>query len=352
MIVLGIETSCDETSASIVEEGRRILSNVILSQEKYHRPFRGIVPEIASRLHLEKINEVVHQAIEEAKIRKRKAGSGNVNAIAVTVGPGLVGSLLVGKMTASAMGWIWDCPVIGVNHLEAHLFSALLNHPKLVPPFVGLVVSGGHSDLVLVNDFGSYKVLGRTRDDAAGECFDKVAKILGLGYPGGPLIDKIAKNGDERAINFPKPYLHGSWDFSFSGLKTAVLYYVKGLPNRSVRAQKPSQPAALDSQKIYDICASFQSSVVDVLIAKTLRAAEKFKLKKIAVGGGVSANSLLRKRFLDASKKKGLELYFPSKELCTDNAAMVAAIGTYKLKRKLSDENHSVNPSLPIENWR
>lgn len=334
MIVLGIESSCDETACAVVEDGRKIRSSVVFSQEKIHRPFRGIVPEIASRAHVEEINGVIHKAM-------LNAGCRTPDAIAVTVGPGLVGSLLVGKMTAEALGWIWNKPVAPVNHLEGHLFANLLEDKNLAPPFLGLIVSGGHTDLVIVENFGQYKILGRTRDDAAGEAFDKVANILNLGYPGGALIDRYAKTGDRDAIPFSRPYLHGTWDFSFSGLKTAVLYHVRDR----------------GAQDLHDICASFQSAVVDVLIRKTIKAAKKMKLKSIVVGGGVSANSELRKRFLNEGKENGLRIYLPTKQMCTDNAAMIAAAGYYKLKTldpgcRMPDKNNlNVDPALPIQNW-
>ncbi len=332
MKILGVETSCDETSAAVVQGGRKILASVVHSQLKAHAPFRGVVPEIAGRAHVLKMNEVIERVFVQAP--------GKVDAIAVTVGPGLVGSLLIGKMTAEALGWIWSVPVIGVHHLEAHVFSAMLNHPKLNPPFMGLVVSGGHTDLILVEDFGRYTVLGRTRDDAAGESFDKVANLLGIGYPGGPMVDQLARLGNPKAVPFPRPHLHGSWDFSFSGLKTAVLYYLNESKNRA---------------SVQDVCASFQSSVVEVLVEKTLRAAKKFGLKSIAVGGGVSANSALRAQFLVRAKQEKRKVYFPDPVLSTDNAAMIASLGYYKLARSQSTKSSSpylkIDPSLPIQNW-
>ena len=261
MDVLGIESSCDETAAAVVRDGRKVLSSVVFSQQDLHGVFRGIVPEIASREHLEKINEALARALKR---------SPRFDAIAVTAGPGLVGSLLVGKMAAQALAWVSGKPLAGVNHLEAHLFANLLEDRALKPPFIGLVASGGHTDLVEVLDFGRYRVLGRTRDDAAGECFDKAANLLGLGYPGGPAIDRLAAKGDPLAVPFPRPYLEGTWDFSFSGLKTAVAYYVKA-PGKKAR--------------LADVCASFQASVVDVLAAKTVLAARRFGFKTISIGG-------------------------------------------------------------------
>jgi N6-L-threonylcarbamoyladenine synthase len=333
MIILGIESSCDETACALVRNGRAVLSSVILSQEKLHGSFNGVVPEIASRAHVENINGVIEKTL---------LGKGEprhlIDAVAVTVGPGLVGSLLVGKMTAEALIWVWKKPLVGINHLEAHLFSNLLEHPDLSPPFIGLVVSGGHTDLVHVKDFGRYRVLGRTRDDAAGECFDKVAAILNLGYPGGPLIDRLSKMGNPELIRFPRPYLAHSWDFSFSGLKTAVLYYMRG-------------NNAPDPKFIADVCASFQAAVVEVLVKKTIDAARKLELKIIAVGGGVAANSELRKKFLSEGKKAGIKIVLPSSKYCTDNAAMVASLGYYKLKKGVHAGHLTIDPSLPIRNW-
>ncbi len=327
MNILGIESSCDETSASVVKDGKKIISNIVFSQNDLHGAYRGIVPEIASRAHVEKINEALSSALEQA----------DYDAIAVTVGPGLIGSLLVGKMAAQALAWVSGKPLIGINHLEAHLFANLLEHPGLQPPFMGMVVSGGHTDLVLVKDFGVYEVVGRTRDDAAGECFDKAANLLGLGYPGGPQIDKLAAKGNPKAVQFPRPFLHGSWDFSFSGLKTAVLYYLKDL-----KTQK----------NVPDICASFQAAATEVLSVKAVKAAKKFGMKSVSVGGGVAANSELRKRLLEEGKKNGIKVYLPSKSLCTDNAAMVAALGYHKFKKiGPSKVRLQTNPSLPILNW-
>lgn len=378
MRILGIETSCDETSAAVVENGRKILSNVVLSQESVHRRFKGIVPEIASRSHLVVINGIIEKALRNADSRQslrnskkmncsvslQSYKSGQVDAIAVTVGPGLVGSLLVGKMTAEALCLVWNKPLIGINHLEAHLFSSLFEEKKLAPPFIGLIVSGGHTDLVLVEEFGKYIVLGRTRDDAAGESFDKVANILNLGYPGGPLVDRMAKEGNPKSIAFPRPYLWGSWDFSFSGLKTAVLYLLqKTNASPAARIPRPSFVA--------DVCASFQSAVVDVLVSKTILAAKRFKVNRVVVGGGVSANSELRRRMMREGRDNGLKVHFPSVSLCTDNAAMVASVGYYKLRMlnvrgdrsgdvQSSDQQSGiyslkyslkVDPALPIKNW-
>ena len=363
MNILGIESSCDETSAALVQNGRKILSNVVYSQNPMHEAFRGIVPEIASRAHVEKINWVIEEALKlgarskELGVRLKNSSplaprsSPAIDGIAVTVGPGLVGSLLVGKMAAQALSWIWRKPVVGINHLEAHLFANALEHAGLKPPFLGLIVSGGHTDLVIVEDYGRYKVIGRTRDDAAGESYDKVANLLNLGYPGGPSVDRLAQKGNPKAIPFPHPHLPGTWDFSFSGLKTAVLYYLDGsrFAVRGSRGKKVS---------VSDICASFQNSVASVLVKKTILAAKSFHLKKISVGGGVAANSEIRKRFIFESKKNDLKIYLPCKELCTDNAAMVAALGYYKLSKvsprtanRKPRTDLDIDPSLPIRNW-
>ena len=375
MKILGIETSCDETSAAVVQDGRKILSNVIYSQHQEHFRFKGIVPEIASRAHVEKINFIIQQALFESKIDifSRKIQE-ELDGIAVTVGPGLVGSLLVGKIASDALGWLWNIPVLGVNHLEAHLLSPLLSHSKIKSPFMGLIVSGGHTDLIYVEKIGKYKVLGRTRDDAAGECFDKAANLLGLGYPGGPLVDQYAQKGNSQAIAFARPMLAGSWDFSFSGLKTAVLYYLQNLQkennsniHKMHRDKKKYFSSQLDLEKINkkvvsDVCASLQAAIVEVLIEKTIKAAHEYKVKQILVGGGVSANSELRKQFAVRSKSERLKVYFPSRLLSTDNAAMIAAVGYHRFKSFKNNKNiflplncsisiDPLHPSLPLENW-
>lgn len=311
MIILGVESSCDETAAALVENGRRIIKSAVSSQIPLHKKYSGVVPEIASRAHVEWVNGVV-----ESATRMKKP-----DAIAVTVGPGLVGSLLVGKMTAEALGWAWNLPVVGINHIEGHLLSAVLEHPTLKPPFLGLVVSGGHTELLVEEKWGQTKCLGHTRDDAAGEAFDKVAKMMGLGYPGGPVIDRLAKLGDPSVFPLPRPWLHKTWDFSFSGLKTAVLYLLR-------------QRKKWSEQDKRNICASFQEAVVDVLVGKTFKAAELTGLSTIVVGGGVAANSRLRDRFLSESKKAGKEVLIASPTFCTDNAAMIASAAYFKLHQK------------------
>ncbi len=315
MLVLGIETSCDETAASVVKDGKRILSNVVASQVAIHRRFWGVVPEIASRKHLELINPVISETLSEAKI-----GFSDLDGIAVTYGPGLVGALLVGLSTAKAIAYSNNLPFVGINHLEGHIYANYLEHPSLKPPFLALIVSGGHSDLVYVKNHGIYEVMGRTRDDAPGEAFDKIAKFLKLGYPGGPIIDKLSKKGNPEAIPFPRSYFKTkeTLDFSFSGIKTAVVNYV-------TRIQDPES-------RIQDIVASFQEAVVDMLIKNTLKGAKIKGVKKIVLAGGVAANSRLRERLREEAKARGIRLYCPREELCTDNAAMIASCGYYKLK--------------------
>jgi N6-L-threonylcarbamoyladenine synthase len=309
--ILGIETSCDETAAAVVEGARRVLSSVVSSQVDLHARYGGVVPEIASRAHVELLTPVVAEALVEAGV-----GDDGTDAVAATVGPGLVGSLLVGVSAAKALALVWGVPFVGVNHLEAHLYAALLEDPHLELPLVALIVSGGHTLLVSVEDHGRYRLLGSTIDDAAGEAFDKVARYLGLGYPGGPAIDRLAMEGDPNAIPFPRAMLDEGFDFSFSGLKTSVVTYVR---------KHPDVGAA-------DVAASFQEAVVDVLVTKARRAARQFGAKGLVLGGGVAANSSLRERLLDACTDEGLHGFLPSRAMCTDNAAMVAAAAWWRLR--------------------
>ncbi len=313
--VLGIETSCDETAAAVVADGRELLSSVVSSQVDIHARFGGVVPEIASRAHVELLTPVVAEALVEAGADGPEPGRG-VEVVAATVGPGLVGSLLVGLSAAKAMALVWGVPFVGVNHLEAHIYAAWLEEPDLEPPLVVLLVSGGHTMLVHMEGHGRYRLLGRTIDDAAGEAFDKVARFLGLGYPGGPAIDRVAMEGDPGSIPFPRALLEGSYDFSFSGLKTAVVTYVNSHPEVATP----------------DVAASFQEAVVDVLVAKARRAAAETGAKGLCLAGGVAANSLLRERILDACISDGLQPFVPSRSMCTDNAAMVAAAGWWRLQ--------------------
>ncbi len=322
MLILGIDTSCDDTSASVVEDGRRILSNIVSSQSDIHARYGGIVPELASRRHIEMIIPVVDEAIKQAGVRLT-----DLSAVAVCKGPGLVGSLLIGCSFAKALCYSSHIPLVAVNHLEGHLLSVFLESPSPEFPFLSLIVSGGHTSLHIAEDFGRYTELGRTRDDAAGEAYDKVSKLLGLGYPGGPVIDRLAEKGDPKAIDFPRAYLPESFDFSFSGLKTAVLHFLR----KENLLENPLPP---DSQPLHDIAASFQAAVVDVLVRKTEWAVKKKWLRQVTLSGGVSANSGLRKKMLEMGEEKGVAVFFPSVSLCTDNAAMIAAAGHHHFLKK------------------
>ena len=327
MLILGIDTSCDDTAAAVVEDGRRIISNVVSNQDDIHEKYGGIVPELASRRHIELIWPAVNEAINRAGVNFT-----DVAAIAVTRGPGLIGSLLVGVCFAKSLSFVNDTPMVAVNHLEGHIHSIFLEaNPAF--PFVALVVSGGHTSLYRVDDFGIYTELGRTRDDAAGEAYDKTAKLLGFGYPGGPVIDAISAKGDPHAIAFPKANLKGSLDFSFSGLKTSVLNYVKKHPE----------------SKKEDIAASFQLAVVEALIDRTIEAAREERINRVILSGGVSANSFLRSSMKEKAVSEGIELFLPSLNLCTDNAAMIASAGYYYFKKgDLADFSLNPKACLPI----
>lgn len=314
--ILGVETSCDETSAAVAVNGRAILSNIISSQVDLHGKFGGVVPEIASRKHVELVLPVINQALEEACVEAK-----DVDAVGVTYGPGLVGALLVGLSAAKGIAYVLNKPLIGVHHIEGHIAANYLENPLLEPPFICLVASGGHSHIVYVKGFKSFEIMGRTKDDAAGEAFDKIARAIGLGYPGGPLIDKTAVNGNSKAIEFPRVYFQGgSLDFSFSGLKTAVLNYLGNMKQKGEKIV------------IEDLCASFQQAVVDVLVKNTVEAALVREAGKIALAGGVAANSLLRRCMKEAAEKKGIEVYYPKPVLCTDNAAMIASAAFFEYK--------------------
>jgi N6-L-threonylcarbamoyladenine synthase len=315
MLILGIDTSCDDTSASVVEDGIRIISNIISSQTEIHKKYGGIVPELASRRHIEMIWPVVDEALKTAG-----AALEDLSGIAVCHGPGLIGSLLIGCSFAKAVGYSRGIPLIAVNHLEGHMFSSFLEQPVPASPFIALIVSGGHTCLYRVDGFGQYRELGRTRDDAAGEAYDKVSKLLGLGYPGGPFIDRLAKDGNPGSIDFPRAYLPETFDFSFSGLKTAVLNYVKG------------QRAKSREQSVHDVAASFQAAVVDVLVRKTEWAIRKEGIKSVTLSGGVAANSELRRRMKKMGDERDVSVFIPSVSLCTDNAAMIAAAGYHHLR--------------------
>ena len=314
IVILGIESSCDETAASVVRNGREVLSNVISSQIALHTLYGGVVPEIASRKHIEKINVVIEEALAEAHMTLD-----DIDAIGVTYGPGLVGALLVGVSEAKAIAYAKNLPLIGVHHIEGHISANYIENKDLEPPFACLVVSGGHTHLVIVKDYGKYEIVGRTRDDAAGEAFDKVARAIGLGYPGGPKIDKVSKEGNPNAIAFPRAKVADSaYDFSFSGLKSAVLNYLNGCKMKNI----PIVQA--------DVAASFQKAVVDVLVEHAMHAVEEYGFKKFAIAGGVASNSALRTAMEEACKKRGVAFYHPSPILCTDNAAMIGAAAYYE----------------------
>ena len=317
--ILAIESSCDETAAAVVKNGREVLSNVIYSQIDLHTLYGGVVPEIASRKHIDKINQVVAKAIEDSKIDLK-----DMSAVAVTYGPGLVGPLLVGVSFAKAMAYASKLPIIGVHHIEGHICANYIANAELEPPFMCLVVSGGHTHLVKVSDYGEYEILGRTEDDAAGEAFDKVARAIGLGYPGGPKIDKVSKSGNPEAIKFPRAKVGGSeYDFSFSGLKSAVLNYLN--------------TASMNNETIVteDVAASFQQAVIDVLVGHSMEALDKYGFKKFAIAGGVASNSSLRAAFEKACSEKGVEFFLPPPILCTDNAAMIGSAAYFEYKRGL-----------------
>ncbi len=333
--ILGIESTCDETSASLLRGGREIVTNVIYSQIEEHKKYHGVVPELASRAHAAKIASVIAQAVQDYPI----------DYVAFASGPGLPGGLMVGRVAAETLANFKKVPILGVNHLEGHIFACDLEGTqvkgRLHFPLVALVVSGGHTELWYVRNYGDYKVLGRTRDDAAGEAFDKVAKLLGLAYPGGPQVSKQALSGRRDAIHFPRPLLPGTWEFSFSGIKTAVSYYLR------------------DHQKfsIPDVCASFEQAMVDTLVTKTLQAAKKCKVKHIAVGGGVAANTLLREQMQAAAIQQGIETHFVDRKLSSDNAAMIALVAYQKLAyaertgAKLAT-HININPNMKVHNWR
>ena len=317
ILILAIESSCDETAASVVRNGREVLSNVISSQIELHKLYGGVVPEIASRKHIEKINQVIEEALEVAGVTLD-----DLDAIGVTYGPGLVGALLVGVAEAKAIAYAKKLPLVGVHHIEGHISANYIENLELEPPFVCLVVSGGHTHLVCVKDYGEYEIIGRTRDDAAGEAFDKVARAIGLGYPGGPKIDKLSKEGNADAITFPKAHIADSvYDFSFSGVKSAVLNYINGCKMKG------------EEYNTADIAASFQKAVTDVLVDNAMSAVKEYGLNKFAIAGGVASNSTLREAMKNACDKEGIEFYHPSPIYCTDNAAMIGVAAYYEYMR-------------------
>ena len=316
-LILAIESSCDETAAAVVKNGREILSNVISSQIDLHTLYGGVVPEIASRKHIEKINQVIEEALSEAQVTLE-----DITAIGVTYGPGLVGALLVGVAEAKAIAYAAKKPLVGVHHIEGHVSANFIEHPDLEPPFICLIVSGGHTHLVVVKDYGEFEIIGRTRDDAAGEAFDKVARAVGLGYPGGPKVDKTAKEGNKHAVEFPRAKVEGApYDFSFSGLKSAVLNYIN---HAKMTGQEICVP---------DLVASFQNAVVESLVSRTVAAAKEYGYDKVAIAGGVASNSALRAEMKKACRKAHLSSYHPSPIYCTDNAAMIGVAAYYEYQK-------------------
>lgn len=316
-VVLAVETSCDETSAAVVENGRYVLSNIIASQVDLHKKFGGVVPEIASRKHLEMVIPVIHEALETAGTALE-----DIDVLAVTKGPGLVGALLVGVSAVKAIAFARKLPLVGVNHIEGHIYANFLEHRELNPPFVCLIVSGGHTQLVYMKSHGDYEIMGHTRDDAAGEAFDKAARALNLGYPGGPVIDKLARKGDPNKIEFPRAYLEeGSLDFSFSGVKTALLNYINS------KKQKNQEIV------VEDVAAGYQEAIVDVLVDKAFQAVKRKKVDVLTLAGGVAANSRLRQKLVERGQEEGVKILYPGIHLCTDNAAMIASAAFYRYKK-------------------
>jgi len=333
IITLAIETSCDETSVAVLKNGREVLSNVISSQIDIHRKFGGVVPEVASRKHIENINIIIQQALDEANIT-----FDDIDLIGVTRGPGLVGALLVGISSAKAIAYALNKPIVGVNHIEGHICANYIEHKDLQPPFTCLVVSGGHTYLIYVRDYTDYELVGRTRDDAAGEAFDKVARALGLPYPGGPVIDKLAKEGNKDAVEFPRVYLeHNSYDFSFSGLKTAVLNYLN-------QARQKGEEII-----VKDVAASFQQAVIEVLVEKSIHLAKERHSERIVIAGGVAANEGLRSLMEKRGNEENIKILYPSRILCTDNAAMIGSAAYFNyINGKVSDLYLNVVPNLDL----
>jgi N6-L-threonylcarbamoyladenine synthase len=333
MLLLSIESSCDETAAAVVKDGRTVLSNIIASQVAVHAEYGGVVPEIASRKHLEAISFIILEALQKASV-----SMADIEGVSVTQGPGLAGALLVGISTAKAIAYARNLPIIGIHHIEGHLFAVFLERPVEFP-FIALVVSGGHTHIYRVDGFGMYDTLGQTLDDAAGEAFDKVAKIMGLPYPGGAIIDRLAAQGDPRSIRLPRPLINdGSFNFSFSGLKTAVLTHLR------------KNPLAGDENSLHDLCASFQEAVCEVLVAKTAAAIKATGIKRLVVAGGVACNSGLRRGMKELASREEIDLYIPSPLLCADNAAMTAVPGNYYLEKGIrSDFGLDALPSWPLD---
>ena len=360
MKILGIDTSCDETAAAVVADGKEVLSNIVASQIEVHQEYGGIVPELASRKHIEAINYIVSRALAEADVTFK-----DLAAIAVTNRPGLIGALLVGVAAAKSLAYCHDLPLLGINHIEGHIYANYMVHDALTFPHICLTVSGGHTLLVEVHEGWKYKVLGSTQDDAAGEVYDKVAKYLGLGFPGGKVIDELAQKGNPSAIKFPRPMRNsGDYQFSFSGIKTSVRYFVEkarragvlvgvGLPNPHVGLPTPHKETNPDTVTVEDIAASFQAAVVDVLVYKSIRAAKSTGAKTITLTGGVAANSQLRASLKTAATEIGAEVYYPPMNLCTDNGAMIGGIAYEKYKQGLRDElSLNATPNGTIEQRR
>ncbi len=334
ILTLGIESSCDETAAAVLRDGRELLSNVISTQIPLHRKYGGVVPEIASRRHIVNVMPVIDEALQKAEV-----ALSDVDQVAVTYGPGLVGALLVGVSAAKALAFARNVPLIGVNHLEGHIFANFLSHKELEPPFMALVVSGGHTALIHVVGYNHFLLMGQTRDDAAGEAFDKIARVMGLPYPGGPEIDRLAAEGDENAVDFPRALREkGNYEFSFSGLKSAVLNYLNEMQMKRIEVNKA------------DVAASFQKAVIEVLVQKSLEALSETKLDTLVLAGGVAANSALEHRLREASAEHGIRFYYPDKILCTDNAAMIACRGYYQSQAGLfSDLRLNAVPGLSLQ---
>lgn len=334
ILILAIETSCDETAASVVKNGFEPLSNIVASQIDWHRKYGGVVPEIASRKHLEFINPVIEEALKKAGISFQ-----DLDAVAATYGPGLVGGLLVGLSAAKALAYVLDKPFISVNHIAGHIYANFISNREIEPPVVCLTISGGHTDLLYFEELGGYEILGRTKDDAVGEAFDKTARVLGLGYPGGPAIEKISKQGNPRAIDFPRPFINeDGYDFSFSGLKTAVINY---LHNKKQKGEKVNTA---------DVAASFQQAVIDILVARILKAVADYPTRSVILSGGVAANKTLRQQLAERLKEEGLPLYTPELSLCTDNAAMIGSVAYFKyLKGDFSPLSLNARANLRLE---
>lgn len=333
ILILGIESSCDETAAAVVKNGREVLSGVINTQIAIHKQFGGVVPEVASRRHIEVIDDVIDEALKQADVTFE-----DIDAVAVTYGPGLVGALLVGVSTAKSLAYALKKPLVPVNHIKGHIMANFVAHKELEPPFVCLVASGGHSHIVEVNSYSDLKILARTRDDAAGEAFDKIARVLGLGYPGGPLIDELAKQGDKKAVEFPRVKMAGdSLDFSFSGVKTAVINYLHKIEQNGEEYKKA------------DIAASFQEAVVEALCTHTIEAAKRTGNKTVALAGGVASNSALRAKMTEYADKYGMKVVYPEPILCTDNAVMIACAGYYGyLEKNFADMTLNAQPNLSL----